>query len=1039
MADYNELYNQMEDAVEDLSASSVEMRAMMTADENTDVNITGYGPKPSFSKQLSQAVDQHVVRGFPSYADMQAYTPSETGVMAVDSSTGIYYFWSGTAWVKSTYQPTLFTIQPEQMAVMTTGKNKFNKQTITSGYYLFEGSGIPTANASYFYSAFIPVTPGRTYSSSLSTRVVTYYDKDYNYLSDIASVSSFVPPVNAAYVRVSVLLSNLDVYMLSFGVGSGSYEPYQVVVRPVVNTALLNVYSALGFLPGKNLFDPTDAATGVHLSTLGTIFSDTDTSNAVSGYIAIDPTKPYAVSQQFKTAAYYDATGAFISRQYDESFTNKAVMALVIPSNAAYLRIEVPLSVLNITQVEQNTVTSEFEAFKLTAPAKYNSKPLSFAPTAAALSRDALFGPGTNLYNKNATSYGYINEYGSVFPTAASSGAEYRYSDYIPVVPGKTYKSSLSMRFVAFYNANKQFISTVTSVTSVTAPASAYYMRVTTSVANVDTMMVVEDAYLPPTAPYVAKMRSAFADGTPIVIPGEIIDTSSLVVDFVQQGLLNAGKNLYNYRTSQAGYINESGAIVPRGTTYYYSDFIKVVPGQTYTLNVGARFIAYYTANKGFIRSDASAGQALLTFTADSSTYYVRVTIGTARRTTLQVEAGTTSTAFEAFAYHYLSAMADGTPVVGQSSSSDDTVPDTFGLERIRETHMRLSKMSYGDAVRLVVAAIGDSYTRTSARYVLKVAQQLWKLFNNTSITTTVPPIGYGWRSFGFDANGNNTDVIGSRITLSGFTCAYNTGHGPDISSVTAASAGATITYNHNFALGFDQFLFFEGGSGVIQYQATGMSSPVVIDLSTYAAGMQIIQMNLPTTGTGSVTITVNTGPATLYGVNIINQTANGVIVHKMGGSGSRTTHWVNAMDSRWSTALTNLAPDLVTIMLGTNDQGSNLTGDTFKANLISMIDTIRAARPTADILLVIPAENNRPRGNTTPMTVYAKAMYEVAKNDRDVAFLNMQKSFGEKPADYAYGSARPWMVSDGIHPDPATGGYAIAAAVVRALQVPVF
>lgn len=52
MADYNELYNEMKDAVDGLSASSVEMKSMMTADATTDVTIGGYGPKPSFSKQL---------------------------------------------------------------------------------------------------------------------------------------------------------------------------------------------------------------------------------------------------------------------------------------------------------------------------------------------------------------------------------------------------------------------------------------------------------------------------------------------------------------------------------------------------------------------------------------------------------------------------------------------------------------------------------------------------------------------------------------------------------------------------------------------------------------------------------------------------------------------------------------------------------------------------------------------------------------------------------------------------------------------------
>lgn len=55
---------------------------------------------------------------------------------------------------------------------------------------------------------------------------------------------------------------------------------------------------------------------------------------------------------------------------------------------------------------------------------------------------------------------------------------------------------------------------------------------------------------------------------------------------------------------------------------------------------------------------------------------------------------------------------------------------------------MRMTKMSFGDAVRLIVAMMGDSYTRMSPRYVLKVAQILWRYFNSAGTAATVPPSG---------------------------------------------------------------------------------------------------------------------------------------------------------------------------------------------------------------------------------------------------------------------------------------------------------
>ncbi|HGE7373248.1 TPA: SGNH/GDSL hydrolase family protein [Klebsiella aerogenes] len=191
----------------------------------------------------------------------------------------------------------------------------------------------------------------------------------------------------------------------------------------------------------------------------------------------------------------------------------------------------------------------------------------------------------------------------------------------------------------------------------------------------------------------------------------------------------------------------------------------------------------------------------------------------------------------------------------------------------------------------------------------------------------------------------------------------------------------------------------------------------------------------MPTAGSGTVTITVISGSVVLYGVRIQKETQPGVIVHKLGGSGSHTNNWVNADETRWETAFTTLKANLATIMLGTNDQGIKLAPETFKSNLLTMINRIRTASPTTDIMLICPAENNRPGGNAIPMSSYARKMYELAL-EQDVAFLNLQSSFGVNPADYAYGSARPWMVADGLHPDPDTGGYAIAAALIKVLSL---
>ncbi|WP_437440622.1 SGNH/GDSL hydrolase family protein [Raoultella terrigena] len=933
------------------------------------------------------------------------------------------------------------TIFPgSRLGIIQPGKNKFDKSRVISGYYLFEGTGKPTANANYCYSDFIPVTVGRVYSSTppqLPTspaRVTTFYDANNAYLSDISSVDSFTVPAGAAFVRVSILLTDLNTYQLSRGVGYSDYESYQDVIKPAVN-----LYPAIGFAAGKNLFDPDAVVNGVHISSIGTIFADATTTLSVSDYIAIDPSKSYACNQQWQCVAYYDANGAFISRQRDTGFATKAIIVIVVPSTAAYLRIEVPTSVVPATQIEQGvTVATEFEAFTLKSPDVANGSAVQFGDVPVEIGDSGLFVSGENLFNKNTVKYGYINEYGSVFPIQGPSSTDYNYSDYIPVTPGEMLRAGNTLRFVEFLNANKSFISAITNVTtSFVVPASVAFMRVTVSQGFVNNLQIVRGAYLPTRQDYTHVMTDALPDGTPVRVPGDIILTDSLSLDFVQQGLLVPGVNLYNRYTIAAGYIDESGVIHPGGTTYFYSDFIPVTPSAIYTLNLGARFLGLYAKNKAFIRSLADSFQNITSVTADADCYFIRVTIQTARSTDLQVELGSTSTAYKDFAYSLISHLPDGTPVNGGASSDGGVMPDFYGLERLRETHMCLDKLSYGGSVQFSWAMVGDSYTRGQFRYALKCAQKLWHLYNGAAVAATVPPIGFGYRSFGYDGSGDNSDIIGTAVNQTGFTCAYNTGNGLDISSVSSSTAGSTLTWSDNFALGFAYTLYAEGGSGVISYNAPGMSAPVQIDLSTYAAGVQVIPMTfMPTTGSGTATITLVSGTAVLYGVNVMNAASPGVVVHKLGGSGSYSTQWVNANATRWQTAFTTLKANLVTIMLGTNDQGVKLAPATFKANILTMINRVRAATPTADILLICPAENNRPGGNTIAMSNYARQMYNLAL-EQDVAFLNLQNSFGVNPADYAYGSVRPWMVADGLHPEPDTGGYAIAAAVIRALSLP--
>ncbi|WP_447348357.1 SGNH/GDSL hydrolase family protein, partial [Shigella flexneri] len=362
------------------------------------------------------------------------------------------------------------------------------------------------------------------------------------------------------------------------------------------------------------------------------------------------------------------------------------------------------------------------------------------------------------------------------------------------------------------------------------------------------------------------------------------------------------------------------------------------------------------------------------------------------------------------------STLPHGEPV-NIDASVNATTPDYFGLERLRETHQRLNKLSFGATgltARLTWAMIGDSYTRDTSRYALRSGRRLWSIYQNGAPNVSSGPIGWGYLSFGgadTTSSKNGSIINPNAVTSNGFVGTYYGGDSPDISVMQSSTAGATLSWDEDFRLGRTHTLLAEGGSGVISYLATGMSTATQIDLSALTSGIQAIPLNdIPTTNSGTFTITVISGTVKLYGMNIVDASTAGVVCHKLGASGSSSADWMARDAARWQTSFATLGADLTSIMLGTNDQGAAMTPATFKTNIIGMIDRVRAARPTTDVLLVCPQENQR-TNNAYPMSDYAKAMYEIALNDRDCGFLWLQNDFGVKPADYAYGSARPWMI----------------------------
>lgn len=69
MSDMDPLYQLMQSSAQDMSAAAVTQKTMITADENTDVDIPGYGSKPSYSKQI-KLLSQKIAPLGPQYSTL---------------------------------------------------------------------------------------------------------------------------------------------------------------------------------------------------------------------------------------------------------------------------------------------------------------------------------------------------------------------------------------------------------------------------------------------------------------------------------------------------------------------------------------------------------------------------------------------------------------------------------------------------------------------------------------------------------------------------------------------------------------------------------------------------------------------------------------------------------------------------------------------------------------------------------------------------------------------------------------------------------
>jgi uncharacterized protein (TIGR03437 family) len=307
----------------------------------------------------------------------------------------------------------------------------------------------------------------------------------------------------------------------------------------------------------------------------------------------------------------------------------------------------------------------------------------------------------------------------------------------------------------------------------------------------------------------------------------------------------------------------------------------------------------------------------------------------------------------------------------------------------------RIAKLQKTNAGPVTVAFIGDSWTandlitgplRTALQARFGNAGIGYVPFDNSDSSTPLPGVV------------KKTTGVWSEVANLSRTFGLNVRH--VTSSDTLSPASKQIT-----AVGSEFVIHYEAvaGGGTFQYAIdNGPWTSVATGAPSNTYRMESSGGLSP--GTHALTIRVTAAGSagvSLMGVDCRLETP-GIRLHRIGSGGAKATNYASVSAANWEAGLRGLAPDIVVLLLGTNDMSNNVAPKTVTDALVEMTRRIRSAAPAADIVLATPSDNGM-TGRASPMSDYAAAIQGAAAAT-GTAFLDFYTRMGPYAAANAQG-----------------------------------
>lgn len=612
-----------------------------------------------------------------------AFPTGATGIYIV-TADGKWYYWNGTAWTGGgVYQSTGIadgTVFPESTVFMKRGKNLFNKDTSTAGYYVDGTNGNLVANAALSVSDYMDVTASTQYTQSKGHHIA-FYDSAKVFISgqtlaaDTTIPRTFTSPAGARYMRSSCYTQYLIGYQIELGASTTSFEPYGPKMDYLqISQNALNALASSGrklgapvlseYVKGKNLFDSSKRTLNNFVDASSGALSSNTTYDATD-YIPVVPGQTYSASYKHQVA-FYDSGKLYVSGI--SNIGDPAGHTFVVPAGCYFVRQGVDKNYVSTFQLELGSVKTAYEPYLFTLSGLSVDDPTFkrlLTVQKLPIAQLSEVGPGVNLADKTKFTSGQFPNYQTGLLQASAS---YSATDYIPVDPNTQYFQSFAHQ-TAFYDANKVYISGLNSPSTapeypngraITTPANTKYVRCAVGVAYVDSFQLEIGSIGTAYSSYQLKIQSGYIPQiTESMLKDGVVSKNKL--SFLER------KNIVDESKAVTGFfVSSVTGTLTANATYFATDFTAVDPNTVYTQSADGQ-LAFYDASKAFISGLTGDGTSGLpkTYTTPANAAYVRCS--TKNIDTFQLEKGSTSTEYVPYASVYLPA-----DLIPKSAAGDD-------------------------------------------------------------------------------------------------------------------------------------------------------------------------------------------------------------------------------------------------------------------------------------------------------------------------------------------------------------------------------